>query len=340
MATVRQIAELSGVSPSTVCRVINGNTPVKESTRNKVLAAIQQLDSSVENNSHPFEGNVGIIMPTSSALNLASHPSLYTAVIGFIETIGSYSIGNTTILLDEQSGVCTPCSNKICGYLILGTNDQQEEKLMSTLSASGVPFVFINRQMGNRQVSCVNIDDAQATSIAVNYLLELGHKKIAFIGGNQDFPNTKLRYSSYIHTLESAGIQPESSYVFFGDYSEQSGKEMADKLLLLKDLPTAACVSSDSIAIGFMHRLSESGIRVPEDMSIIGFGDIEASSYISPALTTIAQNSREMGRVAALVLLQLMKNPCICSQQVLIRTSLVVRDSCSPLSERVLHQNI
>lgn len=334
MATMRQIAKHAGVSPSTVSRVINKNAPVKEAARNKVLAAIRQLEAGDVLKEKGMSGNVGIVLPTSSARNLAAHPSLYATVLSFIDTLSSHSIGNTTILLDEHTDFAALRPKEVCGYLILGTNDRQEEHLLPLMMQSGLPFVFINRLMGNLHVSCVNIDDAQATELAVNHLLELGHKRIAFIGGNENFPNTKIRCSSYKRVLTAAGIGFEKELVLYGDYSEQSGAEMADRLLLLNQFPTAVCAASDSIAIGFMQRLSERGVSVPEDVSIIGFGNIEASAYISPALSTIAQNSLEMGRIAALTLMQLMDNSCIYSQQVLIRTALVIRDSCCPPRKR------
>lgn len=330
MATMRQIAKHAGVSPSTVSRVINKNAPVKEAARNKVLAAIRQLEAGDIMKGKCVKGNVGIVLPTSSARNLATHPSLYATVLSFIDTVSSHSIGNTTILLDEHTDLASLHPEEVCGYLILGTNDHEEENLLPLMSESGLPFVFINRLMGNLHASCVNIDDAQATELAVNYLLGLGHKRIAFLGGNENFPNTKIRCASYKHTITDAGVAFDEELVLYGDYSEQSGAEMADRLLTLSKLPTAVCAASDSIAIGFMHRLSERGINVPEDISVIGFGNIEASAYISPALSTIAQNSMEMGRIAALTLIQLMENSCIYSQQVLIRTALVVRESCSP----------
>ena len=103
MATMREIAELAGVSPSTVSRVLNGNVPVRDSARNKVLYAIRRLEEhSLKTSSRKYERNVGLIMPAVSASNLASHPSLYTSVLSFIKTLGEHNIGNTTIVLDEE----------------------------------------------------------------------------------------------------------------------------------------------------------------------------------------------------------------------------------------------
>lgn len=329
MSTMRQIAELAGVSASTVSRVINKTLPVKETARNKVLAAIAMLESE-KNQPATITGNVGIVLPAASAVDLASHPSLYATVFSIIEALNSHSLGNTMILIDDRPSLEQIRSKELCGYLILGINDVQEATLLPLLTQSGLPYVSVNRFVTNPHVSSVSIDDAHATELAVNHLLSLGHRRIAFLGGNPDFSNTRIRCSSYISTLENAGIPYNSDLVFCGDYSEQSGKEMGAKLLELKELPTAACAASDSIAIGFLHELESRGLTVPEDMSLIGFGNIEASSYIKPALTTISQNSLEMGRLAAKTLLQLMETSCIYSQKVLVRTSLIIRDSCCP----------
>ena len=329
MATVREIAELAGVSPSTVSRVINGNVPVKDKARNKVLSAMQRLDKAADLERNVYSGEIGIIMPTSSAKELAAHPSLYTVMLSFIETISQKQIGNTTILIDERSDMMEVVSHNVSGYLIIGTSEKQEEKLLPVLLEKGLPFIFINRMMGNKHASCVNIDDEQATEIAMKYLLSLGHREIAFIGGNPGYNNTKLRYKSYINTLVGAGIQPNEDYVIFGEYSEKSGEELGRQFLNLKKKPTAACVASDPIAIGFMRYLKKRGIKIPEDVSVIGFGNVEASSYVTPPLTTILQDSRAMGRVAALTMIQMLENPVICRQQILLRTELVIRDSCT-----------
>ena len=180
MATVREIASLAGVSPSTVSRVINGNVPVKESARNKVLRAIQRLDEQGGRTEPRLRGEVGIVMPVSSAMNLAEHPSLYSTVLSFIETVSAHELGNTTILLDEHSQPQDLRTQSVCGYLVLGTSEEQEGRLLEMLTSFGKPFIFINRLMDNKLASCINIDDEQATEQAVNYLLSLGHRRIAF----------------------------------------------------------------------------------------------------------------------------------------------------------------
>ena len=123
MATVREIASLAGVSPSTVSRVINGNVPVKESARNKVLLAIQRLDEQGGRTEPRLRGEVGIVMPVSSAMNLAEHHSLYSTVLSFIETVSAHELGNTTILLDEHSQPQNLRTQSVCGYLVLGTSE-------------------------------------------------------------------------------------------------------------------------------------------------------------------------------------------------------------------------
>ena len=331
MATVREIAALAGVSPSTVSRVINGNVPVKDSLRNKVLSAIQRLDDMDRSGSAKWtHGTVGIIMPTASAMKLAEHPSLYTIVLSFISVLSNHGVGNTTIPLEESMAGLN--SQNIDGFLVLGTSEDQEDRLLPLLTGIGKPFIFINRFMGDKHASYINFDEEQAIEIAVSYLLKLGHKEIAFIGGNPDFRNTKLRFHSYVNTLRRAGIEPVPEFALYGEYSERSGEELGRRLLSLKKRPTAACVASDPIAIGFMRYLSQQGLRLPQDLSVIGFGDIDACEYVTPALTTISQNSKEIGSVAAESLLQMIKNPIICRQQILLRTKLVVRSSCVPLN--------
>lgn len=330
MPTVREIAEIAGVSASTVSRVLNGNVPVKDNARNKVLFAIRRLEAqALSNSSHSYERNVGIIMPAVSAANLSSHPSLYSSVLSFIKVLTAGNIGNTTIILEDDSLSNISEYRPMSAYLILGTNEEQDKQLLPFLNSKRVPFIFINRLAGNESVSSVRIDDEQATEIAVRHLIGLGHRKIAFAGGNPDYQNTKLRHSSFIRTLSANGIAPDPDYIVSGEYAEESGYKMGKQLFGLKNRPTAVCAASDTIAIGIIRYIKDIGYSVPEDLSVIGFGNIEASEYIFPHLTTISQNAYEMGEITAHALIMMMNNPAVLRQEILIKTELIVRDSCA-----------
>lgn len=334
MATVREIAHIAGVSASTVSRVLNSAHSVSPSTRAKVLAAKETLES----NSFPIvpalEYSVGIIMPVDSATDLSGHPSLFTIIASFVERLTLYGVKNTTLIYDENK--MRPddfLANPLDGYMIIGTSEEQENALLTALAKRGVPHLLVNRQAGNEHTICVNFDDEQASVSAVEHLVGLGHRNIAFIGGSKNYQNTKRRLSGYLLALEKAGIEKNNDYILFGEYNESSGYRMGQALMAIKQRPTAAYFASDSLAIGCMRYVTEHGLRLPRDLAMIGFGNIEACQYVSPKLSTVAQPSRDTGIAAAGALLQMLEIPTIAQNQLLLKTNLIIRESSgSPLS--------
>lgn len=328
--TMRQIAKAAGVSPSTVFRVLNSDTPVSPTTRAKVIAAQQILQS--KKNAAPAEApgrfSIGIILPAHSAADLGGHPSLFSIITSFVEELSAKGISNTTIIYDEET--MTPqslLSPSIDGYLILGTSEEQERVIVPLLSSAGLPNILINRQAEDVYTSSVSVDDTSSTMDATEYLISLGHKEIAFIGGNKNFQNTRHRLLGYKLAMEKHGLPIRSEYIFFGEYSEQSGFQQGKSLLNLLHRPTAGICASDPLAIGLMRCLTENGLHLPDDFAVIGFGNVEASKYVTPSLSTVSQPSKEMGTIAANALIQMLENPVICFQKVRLKTSLVIRDS-------------
>lgn len=328
--TMREIAKAAGVSPSTVFRVLNSSTPVSPATRAKVIAAQQILQS--KKVSAPADEltqfSVGIILPVNSASDLGGHPSLFAIITSFVEELSVKMISNTTIIYDEK--VMSPqdlLSSPKDGYLIIGTSEEQERAIVPLLSNAGLPSILINRQAKDVHTSSVNVDDTAATMDATEYLISLGHKDIAFIGGNKNYQNTKHRLLGYQLAMEKHGLPIRSEYILFGEFSERSGYQQGNAILQMRHRPTAAICASDPLAIGCMHCLIKNGLNLPEDFAIIGFGNVEASKYVTPSLSTITQPSKEMGIVAANTLVQLLQNPVICSQKVRLKTSLVIRES-------------
>lgn len=329
-ATMREIAQVAGVSLSTVFRVLNSDVPVSPTTRAKVIAAQQILQN--KKAAHAANASVrysvGIVMPTYSAEDLSAHPSMFTIITSFVEELSMHAIANTTIVYDEhqmspQDLLALPKD----GYLIIGTSEDQERSIVPVLSDAGIPCVLINRHANISHVGSVHIDDMAATTDATEHLISLGHRNIAFIGGNKNFQNTKRRLLGYQMALEKHGIPLRSCNIFFGEYSELSGYQKGKELLALPERPTAGIFASDPLAIGCMRYLSENGLRLPDDFAVIGFGNIDAAQYVTPTLSTVSQPSRETGIVAANVLAQMMEKPIICSQQVRLKTDLVLRDS-------------
>lgn len=337
-ATMRQIAKVAGVSLSTVFRVLNSDVPVSPTTRAKVIAAQQILQNKKAHTSidGTVQYSVGIIMPTYSAEDLSAHPSMFTIITSFVEELSMRSIANTTIVYDEN--FMTPQDFLVHpkdGYLIIGTSEDQEKSIVPVLSEAGIPCVLINRHANTSHVASVYIDDMAATADATEHLISLGHRNIAFIGGNRNFQNTKRRLLGYQMALEKYGIPVRSCNILFGEYNERSGYQKGKELLSLPERPTAGIFASDPLAIGCMKYLSENGFHLPEDFALIGFGNIEACQYVTPTLSTVSQPSRETGIVAADVLVQMIEKPIICSQQVRLKTDLVVRDSSGPVLHRL-----
>ena len=301
-ATIREIAKAAGVSPSTVFRVLNSGASVSPNTRAKVIAAQQ-------------------ILQNKKAITPAKESS-------------RFSVG--TIIFDEktmspQSLIASPKD----GYLIIGTSEEQERTLVPLLSEAGLPSLLINRQAKDLHTSSVNVDDTAATMDATEHLISLGHQNIAFIGGNKNFQNTKHRLLGYQIAMERHNLPLENDHILFGEFSEFSGYQQGKTILNMLHRPTAAICASDPLAIGCMRALTEGGLRLPDDFAVIGFGNIEASKYVTPSLSTVSQPSQEMGTIAAATLIQMLENPIILSQKVRLKTNLVLRDSSGfPIGSR------
>ncbi|MBP3683767.1 MAG: LacI family DNA-binding transcriptional regulator [Oscillospiraceae bacterium] len=326
--TIRQIAKAAGVSASTVSRALNSDVPVSPSARKKIEDAIALLRSSKAQDLSGSSRCVGIILASAAGDNLGKHPSIYSIVTSFTDRLIAHNISTRTLIYkDISTEIGKLLEPPMDGYFVIGTSEEQDAVILKALQDRNTPWLVMNRHIASNRVSYVSLDDEYATESAVHYLIKLGHRRIAFVGGNRDFQNTKRRYSGYCTALEKAGIPFREDYVFFGEYSELSGYQQGREILALRQRPTAACFASDTIAIGCMKYLSGHGLHLPQDMAVIGFGNIEASKNSVPSLTTIDQRYSDTGNISAQALIQLMETPSIAYQQILVKTELVIRES-------------
>jgi LacI family transcriptional regulator len=203
---------------------------------------------------------------------------------------------------------------------------------VARLRAERYPFVLIDHDSEAPGCNTVNAANRPGTREGIAYLIGLGHRRIAFITGRPDVGATHERLAGYRDALERAGIPYDESLVVEGDFLELRGYEAAMELLALAPRPTAIFASSDAAAFGVLGAARDAGLRVPDDLSILGFDDIVEASYPSAALSTVRQPLREMGHVAVRRLLSLIADTSQPSERIVMDTELIVRQTTAPPS--------
>jgi LacI family repressor for deo operon, udp, cdd, tsx, nupC, and nupG len=178
----------------------------------------------------------------------------------------------------------------------------------------------------------VNIDNATAAEDAINYLLSLGHRRIAVIAGNMTSPSTKSRMEGYKRALAKAGLPYEEELVAIADYSQQKAEAATRKLIALSQRPTAIFTFSDEMGMSCISTLLSSGFKIPQDVSVIGFDNISYSQYCYPTLTTIAQPMTEIGIACMELLLPQLNGEKMVATERLLQHKLIIRESTGPVS--------
>lgn len=199
---------------------------------------------------------------------------------------------------------------------------------------NGLPAVLIARTVEGAQVPVFRGDDAYGTALATNHLISLGHKRIAMVGGTDQTSTGRDRYHGYLGAMEKAGLPVDPAWRISGPRTKQGGFEAAGQFLALKDKPTAACCWNDLVAIGLMNGISRAGLVPGVDVSVTGYDDLEEAAIATPALTTVWNGQREVGRQAARALLDKLSGASVKPSQELIRPELHVRQSTARPVER------
>ena len=194
-----------------------------------------------------------------------------------------------------------------------------------------LPIVLLENIASDKSIPSVTVDNFNSSSEAAKYLISLGHKRIGFISGLQDSSVCKERHAGYVYSLENSDIKVEKKLTTKGDYSFESGEKAAKVLLSLPTPPTAIMCANDSMAIGAMKVIQQSGYIIPKDISIIGFDDIEVSSRVFPSLTTIAVPIEKIVAKAIEMLLSFIKGEDFSYQHTILPANLVIRDTCTSI---------
>ncbi|MFC5470468.1 LacI family DNA-binding transcriptional regulator [Cohnella suwonensis] len=336
MATnIRDVAKAAGVSVATVSKVLNGYTTVNANTKEKVLALVKEMQFRPNQAARALVGRrsmtIGIFLTTGLA-----HP-FFTKILGGMEQAlkdkGYDLIYLAQLSRNKEYSFVRHCqSRNVEGVVVFGF--QHDDMDFGELMESGIPTLFIDLDMQQGRAGFISSDNEEAIGKAVAYVAGLNHRKIAFLSGMRHSYTGRLRLDGYRAGLKKAGIPYRDDYVVDGDFTKEEGYRLMKELLANPDRPTAVVCGSDLEAIGAIEAIREAGLSVPEDISVVGFDDIEIAAHVSPPLTTVRQDMATIGRRAIELVDGLINDGTMPPPAEIVPTTLVVRESCAPAKEQ------
>jgi DNA-binding LacI/PurR family transcriptional regulator len=333
-ASIKDLARLANVSHSTVSRALSHNPLVKQETAERIqrLAEEQGYRASAAARSLVTSrtATVGVVV-TNIADPFAAE------VVGGIEEAAlerDYSVflANSNAEPEREVKVVRSFEERRVDGIIV-TSSRVGSLYAELLSRTQVPIVLLNNQHPGEFLHSIMISNTVASTGAVAHLIGLGHTRIAYIGDRFGRESDSERFAGYCAALESAGIAPEASYVVHGDGRPEGGEHAMRCLLDLAAPPTAVFCYNDMTALGAMRSIREAGLRIPSDVSVVGFDDLFLALFTDPPLTTVRQPMRRMGRMAMEALLELIGG-CVFESDIKVPGELIIRGSTAPANSK------
>lgn len=326
--TITDVARAAGVSVATVSKVINDRYGVARPTADRVRDVIHSLgyESSLVARSLRSHrtGVIGILVAEFEPFSTELLKGLSAAAQDSGYQLLAYSGGGNP---DSQVGWERRSLTRLSGTLIDGAI------LVTPTTVDGgyrIPVVAIDPHTGPSGLPTVDSDNLAGADAAVQHLLDLGHRRIGFLGGRADLESARRREEGYRRTMAAAGLAVDPDLMRNGGFRSETSDAPARELLSRPDRPTAVFAANDLMAIQTIQVAQSLGLRVPEDLSVIGFDNIPESAMATPALTTIAQPLRSLGQTAMQLLLALLRGEDVPSRHVQLATDLVLRGSTAP----------
>ena len=335
--TLERVAEIAGVSRSTVSRALHDDPHVKASTRQKILEVVERIGYA----------------PNRAAQGLASGRAGMVGIVISVDLDEVFSDPFFAALLRELYGAARD-RDLVVSVWLLGERDDRktvnlitrgttldgaivaagrvDDPVVASLSTANKPFVLLGRPANGETQSFVDIDNRTAERNATSHLLRLGRRRIATLAGPGFAVAAIDRKAGYLDALARAGIEPDPDLIYEADFS--AADAVAGTRQLMKHNPDAIVAANDVMAMAAMGELAAMGVRVPEDVAVVGFDDLKAASHTTPPLTTVRQSIRLLASEAVRALSDLIEDPSIPPQQVVIPTELIVRASCGAHSQQ------
>jgi len=328
--SIKDIARAAGVSHSTVSRALADSPLVKDETKQRILTIAEELDYTPHALARSLvtrrTQTIGIVVTT------IADPFVAEIVRGIEET--GQPRGYNVILCNsnadpdrEVAAVRALREKRVDGIIV--TASRVGDLYLPLLEDVGIPIVLVNNQHSGRYIYSIATDDRKGGEIATEHLISLGHMRIGYIASPNNVSSNQARKDGYLKALASHGIGADPSWVAEGDGRPELGQIAMARLLALPRPPSAVFCYNDLTAIGAMNAIKEAGMEIPEDISLIGYDDIDIVRYLNPPLTTVAQRKYDMGCIAMQMLLDLLSESAQV-QDITMEPRLVTRASTAP----------
>lgn len=325
---MRDVAEQAGVSVTTVSHVINETRPVSDELRVRVVSAMEQLRYKPNRLARSLRQGrtytIGMIVPDST------NPFFAEIARGIEDTTFGYRYSlilcNSDGDLEKELFYINHLAEKqVDGILFIAAGVSTDH--IGMLLRRQIPVVVVDRNLSDVAVDAVLTDNRGGGYLATKYLVELGHRRIACITGPSDVTPSAERVAGYRQALQEAGIPADEELVIRGNFDYESGYAAAETLLSLSPRPTAIFACNDLMAVGVLSAANRHGLRIPDDLSVIGFDDVRLASFTVPLLTTVGQPKHEIGVLAATWLLERIEQPDQPPRKRMLDVSLKVRQT-------------
>lgn len=329
-ATIQDVAKVAGVSVSTVSRVLNGKTDVASATQDRILKVIGKLGYTSNLAARSMRTRrknlIGLVVPDFGLYSAEIMRGINRAIAESPFDLLAFTTGDAQkngAALHEQHYVSL-LSNSVTDGVIIVASAAAE-------FIADAPIVAVDPHMINPNYPSVQGTDYQGALDVMEYLIKLGHRRIGFIGGRPEIGSAQRRLKGYRDALINAGIEIDECLITDGDFTQKTAYKRAHQLLALNDRPTAIFATNDQSALGVFQVVEELGLRIPSDLSVVGFDNISEAKYLG--LTTVDQSLADMGYVAVQMLIKLINGESLEFEIHKMPTKLVERNSCKKLTQ-------
>ncbi len=316
----------------TVSRVINNKGFTSVETKKKVLEAIKELD---------YKPNIlarSLVTKESRFITIVlpdiANP-FFPEMVKEAEDIARRNkyiilLGDTEGRKEIEKEYSEAAINRMSDGIILVAPRMDDESIIKINDK--IPMVLVDRPIECKDIAQINIDNFTGAVLAMEHLIGLGHKQIGFLSGSRDIPASLEREKGYVKTLKKYDMTSQNKLIIEGDWSFKSGRDAFDNFFSSQPVPTAIFASNDLMALGLIQRAQEMNIKIPKDLSIVGFDDILMAALVNPPLTTVRQPRLKMGKIAIELLINKLQKKLDIKNNILLKNKLIIRNSTGEIA--------